>query len=241
MSRRQVFRHRLRLTSGSRVTVTSDAAIRLNVDPDGRMLTSTIVTGAEASDVGPRSTYKNGAATSVWTGETFGGEYIQERALAGELGQILLAVAVTRPGSGGRSFRAPTEADHAAVQEAEDELRRLLPAWEIADLVPDEPVPPGHKTDEPRRMGLVRWRDMFSPRQLLANVTALEVLQEVAARGSKAARRGGGSGGCSLPGVRSRQGGRLQRPPVELGCTPRLDSGTPSTGTTSHSSGRLPS
>jgi putative DNA methylase len=152
------------------------AAVRLDVNTEAGTISISVVRGVDAATAGPRSTYKNGTATSVWTGETFGGEYINKRALAGDLGQLLLAVAITRPGLRGRQFRAPTDYDLAAVVAAEEQLARDLPAWDIANLVPSEPVPPGHKTDEPRRMGLTRWSDLFSPRQLLTNVTALEEL-----------------------------------------------------------------
>ena len=47
-------------------------------------ITPTVVRGDEAGDAGPRSTYKNGTATSVWTDETFSGDYIRERARAGD-------------------------------------------------------------------------------------------------------------------------------------------------------------
>ena len=51
-------------------------------------------------------------------------------------------------------FRAPTGADLAAARAAEEELDRRLPAWEAAGLVPDEEIPEGDKTKEPRNMGV---------------------------------------------------------------------------------------
>ena len=74
-------------------------------------------------------------------------------------------------------FRAPTGADLAAARAAEEELHRRLPAWEAAGLVPDEEIPEGDKTKEPRNMGLCRWRDLFLPRQLLTNLTVLEEIR----------------------------------------------------------------
>jgi putative DNA methylase len=75
-------------------------------------------------------------------------------------------------------FRAPSEADFEAVQAAEKELRRLLPKWEAQDLVPEEEIPEGEKTKEPRNMGLYRWRDFFLPRQLLTNMVVLEEIRK---------------------------------------------------------------
>ena len=78
-------------------------------------------------------------------------------------------------------FRAPTSADLAAAKAAEVELDRRLPAWEAASLVPDEEIPEGDKTKEPRNMGLYRWRDLFLPRQLLTNLTVLEEIRNAQA------------------------------------------------------------
>lgn len=79
-------------------------------------------------------------------------------------------------------FRAPTAADVAAVTAAEAELARLLPRWQALGLVPDEEIPEGDKTKEPRNMGLTRWRDLFLPRQLLTNGVILEEIRAAQSR-----------------------------------------------------------
>lgn len=154
-------------------------AVALDVDSDAGTLTTRVVEGRDAAEHGNRSTYRRGTAVSVWTNETFSGDYIRERALAGELGELLLGVCNSVPSRKGRQFRAPTAADREAVEAAQGESTRRMAGWEIDDLVPSEPVQPGAKTDEPRRMGIRHWRDMFSPRQLLSNVTALDALLEL--------------------------------------------------------------
>jgi putative DNA methylase len=156
-----------------------DIAVRLEVDSAASHLTPVIVEGASAKQYGERSTYKRGVGESVWTGETFSGDYIRGQAEAGRLSVMLLAVSVTRAGTRGRSFRAPGVADLKAIASAEIELARRSPDWEVQDLIPNDTVQPGWKTDEPRRMGLTRWSDMFMPRQLLANLTILEELRNV--------------------------------------------------------------
>jgi putative DNA methylase len=160
----------------SRGKAGNDVAVALEVDRTAGTYELTIVEGPEAKRWGDRSTYKKGGAESVWTGETFSGDYIRKMAHDGRIGQMLLAVSVTRPRVSGRRFRAPSPADLEAVARANEELARSMPAWEIVDLVPSEPIPPGWKTDEPRRMGLLHWSDMFTSRQLLTHVTALEEL-----------------------------------------------------------------
>jgi adenine-specific DNA methylase len=138
----------------ARGTSGRDVAVRLDVDRAAGTYQLLIVEGAEAREQGPRSTYKRGAAESIWTGETFSGDYIRRMGAESRIGQMLLAVSVTRPGRSGRQFRAPTAADLDAVEGAIDELARRRPAWEIVDLVPAELIPDGWKTSEPRRIGL---------------------------------------------------------------------------------------
>jgi adenine-specific DNA methylase len=170
-----------------------DVAVALEVDEGVGTYNLAVVEGAAAAQWGNRSTYKRGAATSIWTGETFGGDYIRQMGQAGEVGAMLLAVSVTRPDVRGRQFRAPTKEDLAAVSAAEAEVARLMPRWEIEDLVPHEPIFEGKETKRSVDMGLTRWSDMFTPRQLLTNVTALDELRTLvgqirAAEGEEQAR-----------------------------------------------------
>ena len=158
-----------------------DVALRLEADPTTGTLTREIVEGKAAAEWGDRGTYKQGAATSIWSGETFGAEYIREQATSGHMGEMLLAVSVTQPGRRGRQFRTPSDDDERAVQAAAAETERRLREWEINGLVPTEAIAPGHKTNEPRRMGLVLWQQLFTPRQLLTTATALEELRRVVA------------------------------------------------------------
>jgi adenine-specific DNA methylase len=154
-----------------------DVAIALDVDRADGTYDLVIVEGPEAKRWGDRSTYKQGGAESIWTGETFSGDYIRKMALEGRIGQMLLAVSVTRPRVSGRQFRAPTPADMDAVARSESELARCLPGWEIADLIPTEPIDSISNYDRGHRMyGINRWCDFFTSRQLLTNVTALEEL-----------------------------------------------------------------
>jgi adenine-specific DNA methylase len=156
-------------------------AVRLDVDREDGEVHIKIVDGKRAAEYGDRSTYKQGAGTSIWTDETFSGDYIKAHAQSGRMGAMLLAVAVSRAGRSGRHFRPPSSDDLAAVEAAEAELARRLPQWEIDGLVPTEEVVDGHKTREARRFGMTRWRDLFTPRQLLTHLTALEALHAVVA------------------------------------------------------------
>ncbi len=155
-------------------------AVELHAERQTGVVTTSIVEGRGAKEHGDRSTYNRGSAQSVFDlAATFDGDYIKEAATSGHMGYLLLAVSVTRQGVRGRQFRAPTDRDREAVAEAQTELERRLPGWEIDGLVPDEPVLQGEKTNEPLRMGITRWRDFFAPRQLLTHLVALEELRDL--------------------------------------------------------------
>jgi putative DNA methylase len=79
-------------------------------------------------------------------------------------------------------FRTPTAADLEAVRAAEEELKRRKPSWEAQTLIPEEPIPEGDKTREPRLAGFRRWCDLFRPRQLLTNLSVLEEIRAAGAR-----------------------------------------------------------
>lgn len=132
-------------------------------------------------------------------GRLIDGDHIKEEAQAGRMGEQLYAVAFkrrvqrrTKSGKRGkdkweRGYRAPRPEDDVSAQIAA-ELTERLPEWEALDMVPTEAVASGHKTDEPIRYGMTRWRDMFSPRQLLGHIAAVEVFRKLVDE-ERAARR----------------------------------------------------
>jgi len=163
----------------SKGTVNGDVAVRMVPDPVTGRISFEVVQGKEAAEWGEKSTYKRGTGTSAWTGETFSGDYIRSQAAAGRLGSTLLAVALKKPADRGRSFRAPTQDDLNAIEAATARVSSQRPLWETKGLLPSEEIPEGNKTDEPRRMSIFYWRQMFTDRQLLSAITALDELHQI--------------------------------------------------------------
>ena len=124
-------------------------------------------------------------------GRVIDGDEIKRQAQAGRMGEQLFAVVfkrrvpgkVLKSGKKGRDkwvrgYRAPRPEDDnsAAIRQ---KLAEKLPEWEALDIVPSEKIPDGNKTTEPQRYGMSRWRDLFSPRQLVCHGTSAEVFREM--------------------------------------------------------------
>jgi len=127
---------------------------------------------AQGFDPDKDYTLARGTITSPWADDlVIDGNWVKSEAQAGRMWGELYAVAAWRPKSTGRGkvrfFRAPTPTDLDAVTAAEAELSQLLPRWEAEDVVPHEDLPENMNDSRPRQYGMTRWRDMFSPRQLL--------------------------------------------------------------------------
>jgi putative DNA methylase len=64
-------------------------------------------------------------------------------------------------------FTAVTDDDRARERQVEDMVRQNLARWQDEGLVPDMPIEPGDKTDEPiRTRGWTHWHHLFGGRHL---------------------------------------------------------------------------
>ena len=111
--------------------------------------------------------------------------------LEGQMGRLgALMTAVVTDGPNGKEYRIPTGDDQHAAEEAAQELGAVFAT--IPFGLPDEPTPAGGGRGAGRAFsvqgyGLMRWRDLFIPRQLMAVGTIVKHCREV---GPRMANRG---------------------------------------------------
>jgi len=155
-------------------------AVRLVTQRGGRELDEPAfeIAGGRAIDFDPKreSTWSRGKAVSPWDHLTIDSDYIKAEAQAGRMGEVLYAIAIRT--ASGRGFRAPTPVDLNALAAAEAELERLLPQWEQGSILPTERFPEGND-NRPIHYGMARWRDFFTPRQLLVHGCFVEEFRKL--------------------------------------------------------------
>lgn len=87
-------------------------------------------------------------------------------------GAMLLAVVILQKGTAGRQFRLPTDRDYSSILAARRRVAQLPKG-----KAPDEPLPPvGTLGFRVQRYGMLKWGDLFSDRQIVAQLTLAEAL-----------------------------------------------------------------
>lgn len=129
----------------------------------------------------PEPTVRRGAATCLKCGYTIPVERVREQLAArsgGAPSALLVAVALVGP-SGERSFRVPTDEDLASLAAASNAVNEIERAdGDGLSELPNESLPPiGTLGFRVQRYGIVRWRDLFTPRQLLTITTLVRLVR----------------------------------------------------------------
>ncbi len=103
---------------------------------------------------------------------------IRSQAQGGDLDSQLYAIHIehtSKSKNGERSFRAPKKEDLTAISKARQKVQNDV---ELSTLL-DVEVPSGFNTDQARRYGFEKWRDMYTPRQLLTHHEYLQQFREL--------------------------------------------------------------
>jgi len=154
----------------------------------GRYCSFEIVQGVKHQSGG---TVKGGDAACPFTdcGRVVDGDEVKRQAQAGQMGERLYAIVykerITKKTKAGkdresweRGYRAPCPEDDVIVDIAE-KVREALPEWEMQGWIPTEDIVEGTKTREPRNYGMLKWRDLFNPRQLWCHAMSVRAYREL--------------------------------------------------------------
>jgi len=109
------------------------------------------------------------------------GKDVRRRARNGEIGHQLYTVYTKRNLGTKRiewCYRLPTDSELSAVKKAEAKLVGKLEEYRSKGFLPEEPVPEGFITKQPKNFGLDSWYRFFSSRQLLTHLIYLEKFLE---------------------------------------------------------------
>ena len=157
---------------------------------EGRICSFEIVQSAKEQSEG---TVARGAGTCPYPdcSRVIDGDEIKRQAQAGRMGEQLFAVVykkrvekILKSGKRGkdkwvRGYRSPRPEDDNSA-EIQARLAEKLPEWEALDMVPSENYDHMY-CDRSKIYGVNKWRDLFSPRQLLCHGTSVEVFREMLA------------------------------------------------------------
>ena len=113
-------------------------------------------------------TIQRGNATCPFCHQVAPVEYMREECRAGRMAQQLMTIVTVKAGVPGKRYREPTAGDENTFADAVKKLdeARTVPG---NDIFPEEPLPPvGTLGFRVNNYGLLKWGDLFNPRQALA-------------------------------------------------------------------------
>jgi adenine-specific DNA methylase len=95
---------------------------------------------------------------------------------SGRLGAVMTAVVIN--GCNGKEYRSPTEYEIQVTSQTNEQLETIYS--EIPFGIPNEPTPPpGTLGNSITAYGMTKWKDLFTPRQLIALGTFLRAARSV--------------------------------------------------------------
>ncbi len=138
---------------------------------------------SKPAEVGP-GTVARGSATCPVTGFTTPVSSIRKQLnvrAGGTSDARLLAIRQSNPKTNDRSYRAPMPSDENAASAAKKEVETIVAAPAvIRSLLPEEPLPPaGGLGFRVQPYGIVKWKDLFAPRQQLALIKLTQAINRV--------------------------------------------------------------
>ncbi len=120
----------------------------------------------------PEAGSKKGNATCPFCGAIASVDYIKEQGQKKQIGYQMMAVVATKSEGSGKVYLSVTNAQFCAPDEVKVEERINQVCAKMGLSVPDEPLPvQGTLGFRIQAYGMVKWKDLFTSRQILALLT----------------------------------------------------------------------
>ena len=140
-----------------------------------------VVEATKEDDLGfnPASGSSRGNSTCRHCGTTVNVKYVKKEGLEGRISQQLMAIVCTTPGERGKAYLAGKKYDIHIPNQTDLNYRLEKLCKETELTLPNEPLPNyGVLGFRVQPYGLLKWSDLFTPRQLLALMTFVKYVRE---------------------------------------------------------------
>lgn len=148
-------------------------ALRKTWDRAAKRVRFSVVQSCSAAGLGfdPSDGSRGGSTVCPGCQAPIDDEYVKAEGCAKRFGHQLMAVVCDPPRGTGRRYLDPIPEWEAAFSSAELTNRAETLAKELGITVPDEPLEANPRSFDVQHFGFAHWRDVFTPRQLVAMVT----------------------------------------------------------------------
>lgn len=156
--------------SGGKRSDPKYVAVKICGDRENKDIRFEIVEARSEAGLGfnPSAGSKGGDATCSLCGTVADSDYVKAEGCAKRFGHRLMAVVATRTRSDGKTYLSPSDVPHQALDDSSLHKRAEEAAAAYGVTVPTEPLEPNPRSFDVQHYGFTHWRDILSPRQLLA-------------------------------------------------------------------------
>lgn len=156
--------------SGGKRSDPKYVAVKICGDRENKDIRFEVVEARSEAGLGfnPSAGSKGGDATCSLCGTVADSDYVKAEGCAKRFGHRLMAVVATRTRSHGKTYLSPSDVPHQALDERSLHKRAEEAAAAYGMTVPSEPLEPNPRSFDVQHFGFAHWRDILTPRQLLA-------------------------------------------------------------------------
>ncbi|WP_054030000.1 DUF1156 domain-containing protein [Desulfatitalea tepidiphila] len=156
--------------SGGKRSDPKYVAVKICVDPKNKDSRFEVVEARSEAGLGfnPSAGSKRGDATCSLCGTVADSDYVKAEGCAKRYGHRLMAVVATSTRSAGKKYLPTSDAPNQALDESSLDKRAEEAAAAYGVTIPNEPLEPNPRSFDVQHYGFTHWRDILTPRQLLA-------------------------------------------------------------------------